>query len=508
MARSLGKLVRNAQREVPPGASAGGIRANRCGRLATALFAGLALLAGCTAGPNYHRPAAPVPPAYKENAGLPDDSVWKTAQPSDAVLRGQWWKMYGDPQLDALEDKVAVSNQTLQAASERYLGAREQIRIARADFYPTIGLGPSASRSQLSLNRAQVSTLTKTLFNDVSLEGQATWEPDFWGRVRRNVESARATTQASASDLANAELSIRTELALDYLQLRGLDVQKQLLDQTIISFQKAYELTQTRFHGGVSSESDVAQAETLLESTRAQDTEIDVARSQFEHAIATLAGEPASTFSLPPAVPPMQLPGVPLGVPSQLLERRPDISASERRMQAANAQIGVAKSAYYPNVAIDAAGGFESSALGTLIQGPAALWSLGGSAVETVFDAGRRRAVTEQAQHTYNATVADYRETVLGAFQEVEDNLAAIRTLQAEAGSQHAAVAAAQRSLDLSINRYKGGVATYLEVLTAQSALLANQRTDAGIATRQFTSSVQLIRALGGGWDTSQLPKF
>lgn len=581
-------------------------RVCRCRKLvslagAVAVSALAVALTGCLVGPNYKRASAPAAPIYKELAP-PADGVWQVARPSDEAIRGKWWEIFGDSQLDVLEEKVAVSNQTLRAASERYLAAREQIQIARADLFPTIGVGPTASRSQTSLNRAQETSQTKSLYNDVALEGQASWEPDFWGRVRRNVEAVRASTQASAADLANAELSVRSELALDYFQLRGLDVQKQLLDDTLISFEKSYDLTVRRFHGGVSSDSDVELARTQLESTRAQDTEINVARSQYEHAIATLIGEPASSFSLAPVavggpglgagsggasgmnssgvvgpdglpgspglsgqsgmpargsggavqgnagpdagnvtaraagnagqlagntpgqvagdagvqnsqqtlagMPGSVLPVVPVAVPSLLLERRPDIAAAERRMQAANAQIGVAKAAYYPNVSLNATGGFESSGLGTLIQGPAALWSLGGSGLETVFDAGRRRGVTQQAEHNYEATVADYRQRVLAAFQDVEDNLAALRTLQDEAESGRAAVAAAQRSLDLSVNRYKGGVTSYLEVLTAQSALLANQRNYAGIEAREFTSSVLLVRALGGSWDVRQLPRF
>lgn len=485
-------------------------------RRASLMVAAAMMLAatGCMVGPNYRRPSAPSAPAYKENAPGLDPAPgkaagpWQPAHPSDEAIRGEWWQMFADPQLNALEDKIAISNQTLKAAAERYLSSSEQVRIARADLFPTLGLGPSASRNQLSSNRAQETALTRTLYNDLAIEGQATWEPDFWGRVRRNVETTRANAQASAADLANAELSIRSELALDYFQLRGLDVQKRLLDDTIVSFQQSYDLTMRRFRGGVSSESDVALSETQLQSTRAQDTEIDVARSQYEHAIATLIGEPASSFSLPPEQPNAKLPAVPAGLPSELLERRPDISAAERRVQAANAQIGVAKAAFYPNFNFNVAGGFESTGFGTLIQGPAALWSLGGSGLETLYDAGRRRGVTEQAIHNYNATIADYRESALGAFQEVEDNLSGLRTLENEAGSQHAAVAAAQRSLDLSTNRYKGGVTSYLEVLTAQSVLLANQRTDAGLNTREFTTDVLLIRSLGGGWNTGQLPKF
>lgn len=474
---------------------------------ATALCA---LVAGCTVGPNYQKPTAPAPPAFKETAPPPaiPNGTWKQAQPSDQALRGKWWEIYNDSQLNALEEKVAISNQTLRAATEQYFAARAAVKVARADYYPTLSAGPSITREQLSRNRPTSVPQAKAEFNDFVLAGQASWEPDFWGRVRRNVEASRATAQASAADLANVELSVRSELALDYFELLGLDLQKQLLDNTVTSFESYLDLTKTRFKGGVATDSDVALAETQLESTRAQDIDVGVARAQFEHAIAVLIGEPASNFSLAQTPLNMPLPLIPAGVPSELLERRPDIAGMERRADAANAQIGVAISAYYPNITLTGTGGFESGQPGTWIQGPSALWSLGASASELLFDAGRRHAVTEEARDNYEVTVANYRQNVLTAFQEVEDNLAALRILDQESVTQAAAVKAAERSLTISTKRYKQGLDDYLVVLTAQTALLTNQRTQADITTRQFAANVQLIKALGGGWDTTQLPKL
>jgi NodT family efflux transporter outer membrane factor (OMF) lipoprotein len=470
------------------------------------------LLAGCTVGPNYHRPTAATAPAWKENTVPPPDppnGTWKQAEPSDATLRGQWWDLYGDPQLSALEAKVAVSNQTLRAAMEQYQSAREQVRIARSQYFPTFSAGPSVSRQRESYNQPNTSrSITNYQYNTYGIAGQAQWEPDLWGQVRRTVEQARANAQASAALLANVDLSLRAELAADYFQLRGLDSQKQLLDNTVQSFEEYLKLTQIRFKGGVATESDVALAQTQLETTRAQAIDVGVARAQVEHAIATLIGTPASTFGLAPMPLGQQIPPIPIGVPSQLLERRPDIAAAERQADAANAQIGIATAAYYPNVSLSGSGGFASGNPGTLIQGPSEMWSLGASAVELLFDAGRRHAITQQARDTYEQQAANYRQSVLAAFQGVEDNLAAVRILDQESAQQALAVAAAERSLNISTNRYKGGVTTYLEVLTAQTTQLTNQRTQADIATRQFVSTVQLIRALGGGWDITQLPKM
>jgi NodT family efflux transporter outer membrane factor (OMF) lipoprotein len=471
----------------------------------------LVCLAGCAVGPNYKRPDAPVPPAYKETAAPsanPPGGTWKPAQPADDALRGKWWELYGDPQLNALEDKVAVSNQTLKAAAEQYLAARDQVKVSRAAYYPTLSVGPTGTRERESQNRPLYPAGQHPTYSDLVASGQASWEPDLWGNIRRGVEASRSNAQATAADLANVELSIRAELATDYFELRGLDTDQKLLDDTVASYRESYHLTVNRFHGGVATESDVALAETQLQSTVAQSVDIGVARAQYEHAIATLIGVPASRFSLAPQPLTLTLPQLPAGVPSALLERRPDVSGAERRAQAANAQIGIAIAAYYPNVTLTGSGGFESQSITTWFQGPSSLWAIGGSAAELLFDGGRRKAVTDQARHNYEQAADNYRASVLNAFQEVEDNLAALRIYQQEAASQQAAVLSARRSTQISTNRYKGGVTTYLEVLTAQAAQLANERTQADLTTKQFAASVLLVRALGGGWDASQLPKF
>ena len=456
------------------------------------------LLGACAAGPDYKRPDAPAPSAFKDEA--PHDGTWKKAQPSDDKLRDKWWELFGDAQLNALEEKVTSANQTLKAATAQYFAARDQIRVARAAYFPTAGVGPSASRIQLSKNQPNTSAATNFDYNLFLLQGQAQWEPDLWGQVRRTVEQARADAQASAADLANVALSLHAELAVDYFQLRGLDTQKQLLETTLASDDDELQLTRKRFGGGVANAVDVAQAETQSRTVKAQAIDTGVARAQYEHAIATLIGTPASTFTLTPTPLVVTLPSIPVGLPSALLERRPDVAAAERRVAAANAQIGIATAAYYPNITLSATAGLESGALGTLLELPSLLWSLGASAFETLFDAGRRHALTDQARDAYEGQVATYRQSVLTAFQDVEDNLSALRILEEEAEAQAAAVAAARQSLALSDKRYKGGVATYLEVLTAQTFQLNNERAQADVATRRCTASVQLIKALGGGW--------
>lgn len=476
----------------------------------TAMTAAL-LLSGCKVGPNYQRPSAPSAPAFKEDVvpvppPNPPDGGWKLATPNDSAIRGKWWELYEDPQLNQLEEKVSVSNQTLKASYEQYMQARAAVQVFRSQYFPTVSLSSSVSRDRQSNNRPLHVPGTNSVYNDLVLAGQATWEPDLWGSIRRQVESQRATAQASAGDLANVELSLRSELATDYFELRGLDTQQQLLDNTVKQYQEYLGLTQARFRGGVATDSDVALAQTQLDQTRAQAIDVGTARAQFEHAIATLIGEPASSFGLAPAPLNLRLPQVPLGVPSQLLERRPDIAAAERRVDAANAQIGVAIAAYYPTISLGGGGGFESKRAGNWIQGPSSLWSLGGSATELLFDAGRRHAITEEARDAYEQGVANYRETVLQSFQDVEDSLSNLRILNSESAAQDRAVASAERSLVISTQRYKGGVTTYLEVITAQTTQLANERTAADITTRQFAASVALIKALGGGWDTSRLP--
>ena len=461
----------------------------------------LLLLSACAVGPRYSRPATVAPPEYKE---LPPN--WKTAQPSDQIAKGKWWEIFQDPQLSTLEERINVSNQTLKAAQAQYEQARAIVRINRSNQFPTVSAGVTATRNHQSVNRPNGRLAPTNSYTDLQLPVDASYEADVWGRVRRSVEAARANAQASAADLESVSLSLHAELASDYFQLRALDAEFQLLNSTVAAYEKALQLTQNRYSGGVASQVDVAQAQTQLETTRAQATDLGVQRSQFEHAIAVLTGQSASTFSVPLTPLANTPPPVPAGVPSDLLERRPDIAGYERRMAAENAQIGVARAAYYPTITLGASGGFEGSSITNWFNGPSGFIVGGASALETVFDAGRRHAVTDEAKAAYEQSVANYRETVLTAFQEVEDSLAALRLLEEEAKTQDAAVSAAQHSLTLSNNRYKGGVATYLEVITAQSIALTDQRTAVEISGRRMLASVSLIRALGGGWNAAYLP--
>ena len=388
------------------------------------------LVAGCTVGPNYRRPAAEVPPTYKEVGN------WKQAQPNDQNLGGNWWEMFQDPQLNALESQVNVSNQNLKAAAAQYTQARALVRYYRADYFPTITGGASASRNRISQNRPASVVANGTTYNDFQIPFELSYEVDVWGRVRRTVESYREQAQASAADLATVNLSMHAQLALDYFQARTLDAQEQLLNSTVTQYQQALDLIESRYAGGLASDLEVQQARTQLETTRAEAIDVGVARAQYEHAVAVLIGKPPANFSLaalPLTAPP---PRIPPGLPSELLERRPDIAAAERRMASANAQIGVAKAAYYPTISLGATGGFESGVISTLISGPSILWSAGGSAIAPIFDAGRRRANLDQAIAAYDQTVANYRETVLTGFQQVEDNLAALRILENEAQEQ------------------------------------------------------------------------
>jgi NodT family efflux transporter outer membrane factor (OMF) lipoprotein len=460
-------------------------------------------LGGCAVGPRYSRPAATVPSDYKE---MP--SGWKTAQPSDQIAKGKWWEIFGDPQLNSLEEKINVSNQTLKAALAQFEQARALVRFSRADYYPTITAGASGSENRLSQNRGVAAVFSSTNYGDIQMPVVGvSYEPDLFGRVRRTVEEARSNAQASAGDLENVSLSLHAELAVDYFQARTLDAEEQLLNDTVKTYEKALDLTTNRYQGGVASAVDVAQAQTQLETTRAQAIDVQVARAQFEHAVAVLVGQPASTFSIPYAPWTTVPPALPPGLPSDLLERRPDIAAEERRVSAANAQIGVARAGYFPLLSLSGTGGFESSTLSNLISAPSGFFSVGASALVTAFDVGRRRAVSEQARAAYHQSVANYRQTVLTAFQEVEDNLAALRILDEEAQTQQAAITAAEKSLGLSINRYKGGVTTYLEVTTAQGIALTDERLAVQILARRMTASVQLIQALGGGWNAANLPQ-
>jgi NodT family efflux transporter outer membrane factor (OMF) lipoprotein len=478
------------------------IFASSRGTVGRALIAITALqLTGCAVGPKYHPPAIQAPPAYKEVGD------WKPAEPNEKNLGGEWWTVFQDPQLDALEQQVNVSNQNLKAAEAQFRQARAVLRYYRADYYPTVTAGPSATRTRVSSNAPTNTILRGATYNDFVLPFDVSYQADVWGRVRKNVESYREQAQASAADLATVNLSMHADLAVDYFQARSLDAEEQLLNTTVKEYEQALELNESRFKGGVASEVDVEQAKTILQTTRAEAIDVGVARAQYEHAAAILIGKPPAEFSLPPLPLTAPPPHVPVEVPSELLERRPDIAAAERLVASANAQIGVAKTAYYPMINLGASGGFESSAITTLINGPSGLWSIGLSAVGTVFDVGRRHSLTDQARAAYDYQVAAYRESVLTGFQQVEDNLAAVRILENEARVQDEAVAAAQRSLDISVIRYKGGVTNYLEVITAQNAALTDEVTAVNILGRRMASTVLLIQALGGGWDRSGLPE-
>jgi len=430
---------------------------------------------------------------------------WKVARPNDDIARGPWWTIFEDPQLNALEEQVDVSNQTLAVAEAQLRSARAAITIARAALFPTVTAGASISGARQSLNRPGASNPSSATRADYLLPVDVPYEIDVWGRIRHNVEANIATAQATAADLETVRLSIHTELAFDYFILHGLDAQRQLLDLTVAAFEKALELTSNRYNQGVASRLEVLQALTQLENTRALAIDLGVQRTQFEHAIAILLGKPPAEFSIPPAPIGIQPPAIPVGLPSELLERRPDIASAERRVAAANEQIGIAQAAFYPTVTLRSTIGLESSSLTNLFSWPSAFWSFGASLLQTVFDAGRRKAVTAQAQAAYDATVATYRQTVLTAFQGVEDNLAALRILEEEAAQQEKVVQAAEAALTLAINRYKGGITTYLEVVVAQSVALNAEQTALALSTRRMTASVQLVKALGGGWGVAPM---
>jgi NodT family efflux transporter outer membrane factor (OMF) lipoprotein len=468
------------------------------------LLLALGLLAGCAAvGPNYKKPTTAAPGAFKE---APPEG-WKRAQPSDAVLRGKWWELFGDPALSALEEQVSVSNQNLAQAEAQFRGARAAVALARAGLFPTVTAGAQATRAyNSSSGRSGTSTSTGGSSTVYQVPIDFTWELDLWGRVRRGIEANIATAQASAADVENTRLSLQAELASDYFQLHGLDEQRQLLDSTVNEYQTALKITSNRHDQGVASGADVAEAQTQLETARAQAIDLGVSRTQLEHAIAILTGKAPADLTIPSAPIRFAPPAVPVGLPSELLERRPDIAAAERRVAAANAQIGVAQAAYYPTLSLNASAGFANSVIGKLFSLPSRFWSVGPQLLGTLFDGGQRHAVVEQAEANYDATVAAYRESVLDAFQGVEDNLSALRILAAEATQQVAATTAAEKSLALTRNRYNSGIATYLEVITAQNAAYQNERNTVDLRIRQMTASVNLIKALGGGWTTGDLP--
>jgi len=460
-------------------------------------------LTACSFAPRYAAPAVQTaPPVYQEMDG------WKTAQPADSVHRGSWWEIFGDPQLSALEARVTAANQDLKAAFARLQEARAATRIARAAFFPTVTAGPTVTRSHTGPNAPSYNGTLGPMVDDFSLQADLSYELDVWGRIRNSVAAAGASERASAADLATLDLALHAELAGDYFTLRSQDAQVELLDHTVTDYEQALMLTRTLYEGGAGLISDVDQAQAQLETARTQAADMRLMRSQSQHAIAALIGESASSFKLEPLPLDARLapPAIDPGLPSALLERRPDVAAAERRVASANAQIGIARAAYFPVFSLAAAGGFESTQTANWLTVPSRLWSLGPQALLTVFDGGLHRAQSAAAHATYDEQVANYRSTVLTAYQEVEDNLAALHELERESVSQAAAVEATAGALEQAQNRYQGGISTYLEVVVSENAALAARLTAASIQLRRLTASVLLVKALGGGWEGRAAP--
>lgn len=474
------------------------------GLASTALMA--LALGACTVGPDYQRPTVAVPAQFKEAA-----PGWKTAQPNDMAVRGPWWEVFNDPQLDALESRVDQGNQTVAGFEAAYRQAQALVSEAQAAYFPTLGLAASQTRSKSSAasfgnsGSAQARNQAAGIGNQYSAELDASWEPDLWGKLRREVAGEKATAQEAAASLANAQLSAQGTLAQDYFQLRALDAGQQLLDATVVAYVKSLELTQNRYNQGVAARSDVITAQTQLQQAQAAAVDNGIARAQFEHAIAVLVGEPASTFSIPVMPLAATPPALPLQLPSSLLERRPDVAAAEREAAAANEQIGIAIAAYYPSLTLSASGGFESSAFSNWLTAPARVWSLGPALAATLFDGGLRAAQTASARATYDQQVANYRATVLAAFQDVEDNLASLRILEREVALDQAAADSADQALAIVTNQYKAGTGTYLEVITAQATDYSTHKQLVTTAGSRMIAAVGLVKALGGGWDAADL---
>ena len=466
------------------------------------------LLAGCTVGPKYETPSVPIADTFKE--ATPEDyrtaGVWRPAHPNDATDAGKWWQIFGDPELDTLEDALTVSNQNLKVSEARFRQARAMIGYQRAALFPSISTSPTANSLRDSQHQPYFQVPNVQPEGQLELPFDLSYEIDLWGRIRRTVAAAREEAHATAADLAGASLSLHAELAYDYIELRAADAQQRLLDDTVKAYTDAVRLTQNRLAGGYVAGSDVAQAQTQLDTTRVQDTDIGVSRAQYEHAIAVLIGQPPAAFSLPPAPLNATPPPVSPGIPSELLQRRPDIAAAERRVAEANEQIGIAKAAYYPSLTFSALSGFEGISGATLFGWPSLFWAVGTTLSQQLFDGGLRHAQSEIARANYDAAVATYRQTTLTAFQQVEDNLAALRILKNEAQQQKEAVAAAGNALRIFTERYKGGEDTFLNVITAQTFDLSNQRNDVDIQRRRMEASILLVKALGGGWSVSDFP--
>jgi NodT family efflux transporter outer membrane factor (OMF) lipoprotein len=473
--------------------------------------AAVLLLSGCMVGPKYVKPTAPLAPGFKETTDWKEGEGWRIAEPEDALVRGNWWELYGDGKLNELEEQVNASNQTLKIAEANLRQARAAIRFNRAAEAPTIGTAPSISAVRDSARQPYFpASEANNGTGDFTLPLDLSYEIDLWGRVRRTVTASREEAQASAADLETARLSLHAEVAIDYFEIRSADAQERLLGDTVNAYSEALDLTKDRFEGGAAPKSDVAQAQTQLDAARVQATDIRVQRAQYEHALAILMGKPPAMFDLPPVplnLEPPTMPSIPVALPAQLLERRPDIAAAERRMAAANEQIGIAQAAYYPTLNLAAVAGLEGSSLLNWFSWPSRFWAVGPGLSETLFDAGRRRATSESAKAGYDSAIANYRQTVLTSFQQVEDNVVVLRVLQTESAQQHDTTEAAEETLRLFQNRYAGGVDTYLQVVTSQTTALANERNDIDIMRRQFEANVLLIKALGGGWDVSKLPQ-
>jgi len=477
----------------------------------------LLILSGCVVGPKYHPPAPQAPAAdYKESpTQFKETEGWTVAQPADSKLRGKWWEIFNDPELNALEEQLDINNQNIKEFFENFMEARAIVREARAQYFPTLSTVPSFNRSRTSANLSTTpvnttgtgATPKPQLQNTVySLPLEASWEPDLWGKVRNTVRSAQYAAQVSAADLENERLTEQASLAQFFFEIRGQDQLQKIFDDTVEADQKALDLTRSLYETGIDDQISVVQGEATLRSAQAGATNVGIARAQYEHAIAVLIGKAATNFSIP--VRPMTVvpPPIPVGVPSELLERRPDIAAAERTMAEANAQIGIAHAAYYPDLTLSAEGGFESSSFTHWLSWPSRFWSVGVSASETIFDAGLRRATVQQFVAAYNADLAGYRQTVLTAFQQVEDGLAEVRILSKEIQQQQQAVDSAQTFLKLELGRYETGVDPYIDVLIAQTTVLADQQTLNGLQVQQMAFAVALVEALGGGWDRSQLP--
>jgi len=471
---------------------------------------------GCSVGPKYVRPPIETPAAYKElhSPSANGTDLWRTAQPCDANSRGEWWEAFSDAQLNELEEKASSSSREIVAAADSFLVARALVREARSHYLPTVTANPSVVNSRpspgqfggLQTGSSSQAGFSVKSYTDYSLPFDASWEPDFWGRIRGTVRANTYAAQSSAADLENVRLSVQAELAVDYFELRAQDSLKKLLDSTVAAYQDALDLTRTQYNAGLSSDEAVAQAEAQFKAAQAQDTNLGVLRAQYEHAIATLTGQPASVFTLPQKPLDVHALSIPVGIPSDLLERRADIAAAERSVAQANAEIGIAKAAYFPTILLNATGGFGTSSIADWLTWPSRFWSVGPSVAETLFDGGLRKATMQQYRATYDQTVDNYEQTVLTAFQQVEDNLASLRILSQDIEQQDAAVEAATRSLQEATVRYKSGLDPYLNVIAAQTNLLADQQTAVSFRMQRIVAAVQLIKALGGGWDTSAIP--